>query len=198
MAFTLSDDAYGIMTLVGAGVLLVWFVFEVVRWSARKPLAPVDGQLNNGAVGSPPTPQRKGMGEPLLDAATNGYRRATRNSMSASPPSSNNTDNKNIVDQSIDQIEDEDRASLSSKRRPRRITSSIPFTFYKVSLAQRAIKQSRASAAGIKINVTGTFCRRANRIAHLIRFARCTLSWHLALGAGRGRSGGHNGRHRGP
>jgi len=32
--------------------------------------------------------------------------------------------------------------------------------------AKRAIKQSHASAAGIKITVTGTFCRRANRRAN--------------------------------
>ena len=33
-------------------------------------------------------------------------------------------------------------------------------------LAQLALKQRRTNAASIKINVTGTFCRRTNRIAH--------------------------------
>jgi len=55
------------------------------------------------------------------------------------------------------------------------IANSMPFFADLVSLiggerAKRAIYQSRASAAGIKINVTGTFCRRANCIAQFNSF----------------------------
>jgi len=49
--------------------------------------------------------------------------------------------------------------------------------------AKRTLKQRRASAASIKINVMGTFCRRVTVSLTFTQFARRILSWHLALGA---------------
>ena len=53
----------------------------------------------------------------------------------------------------------------------------------KVNLAQRALNQRRASAASIKINVTGTIDVKLTVLLTFIRFACRILSWHPALRA---------------
>ena len=90
MALTLNKDAYGLMTLVGALLLVCWFFFEAVRYfklmPSSSPPSPSHSSKPRSLTGSNLSPT-KGLGEPLLsptdssnDSTTNFHHRNTEGS----------------------------------------------------------------------------------------------------------------------
>jgi len=143
--FHISDDYCGYLIVIGLALLIGWFFFEVIRvrfkiWGkGQDKKSDDDTEYDDYESEVKPAKPNKNdlldnLGEPLLDPTNKGTppSRAKRSSTSSKgtrlSSSPDKTDRR--ISRSLSRIDHFILENNSSNQRPRKITSSIPFTFY--------------------------------------------------------------------